>query len=218
MSRRNKQTGPPSLVRSHILERNLEMLGHREEAERAKRSISQRLCDSVTDAAGEPWFAGFHAVLFAGWILCNSQLIPGLRPFDPFPFSFLTFLVSLEAIFLSLAILMTQSRENRQADNRAKLDLQINLLAEREATKILQLLQAICRKQGLAEADDAELQDLLRPTNADRVLDELERQSEEPKASERDRKTEQAEYEDAEEPHKNAAPDADVLRQRNGGS
>ena len=71
---------------------------------------------------------------------------------------------------------MSQSLENRQADDRAKLDLQINLLAEREATKTLELLRAICKKQGMPEANDPELLDLLRPTEADRVLDELEKQ------------------------------------------
>jgi uncharacterized membrane protein len=168
--------GPPSMSRSHILERNLQMLGNREEAKRATRTFSQKVCTDITCAAGEPWFAAFHAIWFGGWIFFNSGWIPGTKPFDPFPFSFLTFVVSLEAIFLSLAILMSQSIENRQADNRAKLDLQINLLAEREATKILELLQALCRKQGMPEAEDEELLDLLRPTSADRVLDELEKQ------------------------------------------
>jgi uncharacterized membrane protein len=169
-------TDKPSMARSHILERNLAMLGSREDEKRATRSRAQRFCDGVTCAAGEPWFMGLHAVWFGSWLLLNSGWIPDIRPFDPFPFSFLTFVVSLEAIFLSLAILMSQSLENRQTDDRAKLDLQINLLAEREATKTLELLRAICRKQGMPEADDPELLDLLRPTEADRVLDDLEKQ------------------------------------------
>lgn len=152
------------------------MLGDREESQRARRTLSQRICDTITCAAGEPWFATAHGVWFGGWTLFNSGWIPGIHPFDPFPFAFLTMIVSLEAIFLSLAILMSQSLENRQNDDRAKLDLQINLLAEREATKILELLRAICKKQGMPEAEDPELLDLLRPTEADHVLDELEKQ------------------------------------------
>jgi uncharacterized membrane protein len=168
--------GAPSLARSQILERNLEMLGRREKTQRLKRSLPQRVCGTITKAAGEPWFMGLHALWFGGWILLNSGVLPRIRPFDPFPFLFLTFSVSLEAIFLSLAILMSQSLETRQADERAKLDLQINLLAEREATKTLQLLRAICIRNGMPEAEDPELLDLLRPTRADHVLEELEQQ------------------------------------------
>ncbi len=100
MRRRDGTSKAPSLERSQILERNLAMLGSREESERARRSIAQRTCDSVTHWAAEPWFAVAHASWFGGWILLNSRWLPGMRPFDPFPFSFLTFVVSLEAIFL----------------------------------------------------------------------------------------------------------------------
>jgi uncharacterized membrane protein len=166
----------PSKPFSHILERNLEILRAREASDRAQRGLAQRFCDSVTCAAGEPWFAMVHALWFGGWICVNSGLL-GPRPvIDPFPFPFLTFVVSLEAIFLSLAILMSQSRETRQADDRAKLDLQINLLAEREATKTLELLRAICIRYEMPEANDPELLDLLRPTQPEGLLDDLEKE------------------------------------------
>ena len=188
MRRRKRGNQRPSLARSQILERNLAHFGYREESKRAERTVSERVCDSVTGAAGEPWFAYLHAAWFTGWLIVNSGWIPGVKAFDPFPFSFLTFVVSLEAIFLSLAILMTQSRENRESDDRAKLDLQINLLAEREATKTLELLRAICKKYGMPEADDTELRDLLTPTDADRVLDELEKQRPDKQAGNGDQK------------------------------
>lgn len=86
----------------------------------------------------------------------NSGLV-GIHPFDPYPYQFLTFVVSLEAIFLSLFILMSQNRATRQTDARSQLDLQINLLAEQEATKMLQMLQSLCKHQGLAVADDPEI-------------------------------------------------------------
>ena len=171
--RETKRLG--KMPRSRILEQNLSILGNRENAQRAKRSFSQRLSHYITEAASEPRFALLHALCFGGWVILNSSSIDGFRPLDPFPFPFLTFILSVEAIFLSLAILMSQNLENRQADERAKLDLQINLLAEREATKILELLRAICRKHGMPEADDPELLDLLRPTRPDHVLDDLEK-------------------------------------------
>ena len=79
------------------------MLGEREEEKRVNRSISQRVSARVTRAAGQPWFAESHVLLFALWTLLNSGWVGRVTPFDPFPFSFLNFVVSLEAILLSLA-------------------------------------------------------------------------------------------------------------------
>ena len=79
-----------------------------------------------------------------------------MKPFDPFPYAFLTLVVSLEAIFLSLFILMSQNRAALHADRRAHLDLQINLLAEHESTKTLELLKALCEHHGLACSQDPE--------------------------------------------------------------
>ena len=76
-------------------------------------------------------------------------MISGIEPFDPFPFGFLTLVVSLEAIFLSVFVLMSQNRMTRQADKRAHLDLQIDLLAEQELTTILHMLRALCAKHGV---------------------------------------------------------------------
>ena len=152
------------------------MLAKREEEKRVNRSFSQRVSAGVTRAAGQPWFAIVHTLFFALWILLNSGWVRRVPPFDPFPFSFLNFMVSIEAIFLSLTILRSQNLESRQADDHAKLDLQINLLAERESTKALELLRAICQKHELPEANDPDLLDLLRPTRPTRVLDDVEKQ------------------------------------------
>ena len=100
--------------------------------------------------------------------------MPGIRPFDPFPYQFLTFVVSLEAIFLSLFILMSQNRANKQADARSHLDLQINLLAEQEATKMLEMLQSLCEYHKLAVARDPEVDLLKSPTKPAELLTELQ--------------------------------------------
>jgi uncharacterized membrane protein len=86
---------------------------------------------------------GLHVLWFGVWVTVNSGMVGGIRPFDPFPFPFLTMTVSLEAIFLALFVLASQHRLSRQADKRSHLDLQIDLLAEREMTAVLQLLQDI---------------------------------------------------------------------------
>lgn len=110
------------------------------------------------------------------WIAWNCAPITGIPRFDPFPFPALTTIVSLESIFLSLFILASQNRATRRADERAHLDLQVNLLAEREATKMLQLLRALCIHQGLDEDSDAELTQLLQQTEPATIARELERQ------------------------------------------
>ena len=103
----------------------------------------------MTAAAGSPLFIVGHAIWFSGWIAIN---VTSGRPFDPYPFRFLTLVVSLEAIILSAAVLMTQNRMQRQADKRAHLDLQVNLLAEQELTTMLKMLTAICQRVGVTVA------------------------------------------------------------------
>ena len=145
-----------------------------EEEALSARSLGERLGDAIARHAGRIWFISAHAVWFGLWIAVNTGLLP-VRPFDPFPFQFLTFVVSLEAIFLSLFILMSQNRAQRQADARAHLDLQINLLAEQETTKMLQLLRSLCIHHGLADADDPELQYLQSRTEPRELLNDLKK-------------------------------------------
>jgi uncharacterized membrane protein len=137
------------------------------------RSMGERMGDAIARQAGRLWFISAHAIWFGGWILLNSGLVSGIRAFDPYPYQFLTFVVSLEAIFLSLFILMSQSRGNRQADSRSHLGLQINLLAEQESTKMLQMLQKLCEYHDLSIANDPELELLKSPTEPEALVKEL---------------------------------------------
>ena|SRR5438067_6712776 len=139
----------------------------------AARSIGERLGDLIARQAGRLWFIVAHLIWFAVWVLFNAGLIPSLGAFDRYPYQFLNFVVSLEAIFLSLFILMSQNRANKQADARTHLDLQINLLAEQEATKMLQMLQKLCEHHKLIIAKDPELGRLMNPTEPEVVLKEL---------------------------------------------
>ena len=101
----------------------------------ARRTAGERIGDAIAGHAGRLWFVVAHAVWFAVWIALSGGKIPGVRAIDPFPYSFLTFMLAIESIFLSLFILMSQNRANKQADSRSHLDLQINLLAEQEANR-----------------------------------------------------------------------------------
>jgi uncharacterized membrane protein len=124
------------------IEENVEAIKAWEQATLEKRSHVEQLSDWIanTIASGPSILA--HVLWFGAWIALNSGLSSHLV-FDPFPFPFLTMVVSLEAIFLSLFVLASQNRLSRQADKRSHLDLQVNLLAEREMTAVLQLLQDI---------------------------------------------------------------------------
>ena len=107
-----------------------------------------------------------HVLWFAVWLSVNMGLLPRVQPFDPFPFPFLTLIVSLEAIFLTLFVLESQNHLGRQADKRGHLDLQIDLLAERESTAVLQLLQDIANHLRVkTTATPEQLRDLMRRTD-----------------------------------------------------
>ena len=157
-------------------DRNIRAVSELEQRALDSRSAAERFSDAVVRHAGQVRFVVAHAAWFAVWIVWNSPLAPITPKFDPFPFPALTTVVSLEAIFLSLFILMSENRSTRRADERAHLDLQVNLLAEHESTKTLELVQAICAHLGLPQAADPEVAELLERTEPGRLAREIERQ------------------------------------------
>jgi uncharacterized membrane protein len=140
-----------------------------------RRSRAERLGDLIATQAGRMWFIVLHTLWFLLWIGLNTGWGPRALGFDPFPFSLLTMIVSLESIFLSLFILMSQNRSARQTDQRSHLDLQINLLSEHENTKMLKMLQALCSHHGLVAGADPEIGELAARTKPQEVLQELEK-------------------------------------------
>jgi len=139
-----------------------------------QRSPQDKVADGITAFSGHMVFVYVSIVWFAAWILLNSGLLP-IRPFDPYPYGLLTMIVSLEAIFLSTFILISQNRMNEQAEHRADLDLHIDLLTEYELTRVLQMLDAIQGKLGIENAEDTELAELEMETKPQDVLAEIER-------------------------------------------
>ena len=117
------------------------------------RSLSARCATGLIRFAGTTAFAAVHLVWFVVWLVVNIGVVPGVRPFDPYPFNFLTLVVSLEAIFLSIWILIGQNEMERLADRRAHLDLQINMLAEQESTAAIRMLQRISERLGIPTDD-----------------------------------------------------------------
>lgn len=140
-----KRESISSQQRDPIAEKNIEAIARLEKKAVLNHSLGERIASDVTRWAGSMLFIVVHVVWFTLWAAANFGWVPGVAPWDPFPFSFLTLVVSLEAIFLSLLVLMTQNRLTRDADKRAQLDLQINMLAEQESTVTLRLLEKICQ-------------------------------------------------------------------------
>src|SRR4029453_4537390 len=133
-----------SIAHHHVesaMEENVRAIKAWEYRARNARRRAEALSDWITAKAASGPVLVIHVIWFAAWIAVNAGAIRGIAPFDPFPFPFLTMAVSLEAIFLALFVLASQNRLARQADKRSHLDLQIDLLAEREMTAVLQLLQ-----------------------------------------------------------------------------
>jgi uncharacterized membrane protein len=137
------------------------------------RTAQERISDAITDFSGRMAFLYVHAVWFAVWIVVNLGLT-GFKPFDPYPFGLLTMVVSLEAIFLATFVLISQNRTAAEADHRADLDLQINLLTEHEITRVIRMLDAIGRKLEVDVELDEELLQLERNVEPQQVMQEMD--------------------------------------------
>jgi uncharacterized membrane protein len=167
------KTRHPHLAK--VIDRNIETLIEVQRQLSASRNIQDKIADRITAFSGSTLFLYFHIGWFGAWLLINLGLTP-VAAFDPYPFGLLTMIVSLEAIFLSTFVLISQNRSTEVADKRADLDLQVNLLGEYEITKILKLVDAIADHLGLDAGADKELDELKMEIRPDEVLKEMERQ------------------------------------------
>jgi uncharacterized membrane protein len=164
---------PPSPAGlASVLERNIRALEERRRREDSEASREERLAELITRFTGSMWFVYLHVVVVAVWIVINAGLAPGVPRFDP-TFVIMATWASVEAIFLSTFVLISQNRSASIAARRADLDLQISLLAEHEVTRLLTLVSAVAAKLGVAEADNPELDELKRDVAPEAVLDEL---------------------------------------------
>jgi len=164
-----KETKVPNVARS-----NIQAIMHVEHDFLQQRSFGDRLSDIISGLAGSIGFIIVHVVILGAWILINVGAILGLPVFDRFPFGLLSLVVGIEAIFLSTFVLMSQNRQNHQADHWAHLDLQIGLLAEQETAKILHLVKAICSELGLEkQIQDRELAEMIGKKSVGELAEKL---------------------------------------------
>ncbi|MFL5489489.1 MAG: DUF1003 domain-containing protein [Gemmatimonadaceae bacterium] len=141
----------------------------------SNRSRMEVLADRMIGFASSTPFLAVHAIIFIAWIYWNLPF-SGLPKFDVYPYGMLTTIVSLEAIFLSIFVLMTQSRESRIGELREELTLQVNLRMEEEITKTLHLVAGLYARLGLPLAEDPELRAMLEPLDPKRMENDLAEQ------------------------------------------
>lgn len=140
----------------------------------AQRSVPEKIADWLTARFGTTGFLLINVVWFSIWIVLNTRIIPGIEPFDPFPFGFLTMVVSLEAIVLAIIVLISQNREARIAALREEVDVYINFRTEQELTKLLEMVAQLMEKQGIPVGNDPALQGMLKEVNAEEIEQKLE--------------------------------------------
>lgn len=136
---------------------NIEAILRMENTSLRSRRFADRLADTIAGFTGTIWFVVLHLVWFGLWVVINTGVLRLVRPFDPYPFQLLAMIVSLEAVLLSTFVLIKQNRMGYLSDRRAHLDLQINLLAEREITKVLQMAEQIAERLHVRPDAAAEL-------------------------------------------------------------
>ena len=162
---------PPGL--SPVLERNIRALQERRRREEAEATAEERVAEAITRFTGSMRFVYLHLALFGFWIVANLGWLPGVPRWDP-SFVVLAMIASVEAIFLSTFVLISQNRMAAAADKRADLDLQVGLLAEHEVTKLVTLVSGIADKMGVRAVAEAELGEITQDVAPEAVLDEIE--------------------------------------------
>lgn len=172
---------PPHSAADALMRENVESMRRVDETALAKRSRADRMASFIANFCGSLPFVWLHAAAFSLWLGFNSW--PGIDHVDPYPFTLLTLIVSLEAIFLSSFILISQNYELRISDRRNQLDLQINLLTEQENTKMLQLLERIAKKVGVDTGNDRDIHMLKEATDPEKLIAQIDQaQQSEPAA------------------------------------
>ena len=154
---------------------NIEAISRLEHEALDRRTVTERVSDSIVKLVGSIQFLLLQVVLVAAWTTINLNLVAGLKPFDPFPFGILALVVSSESVCLTIFVLISQNRMARQAEKRSHLDLQVSMLAEQELTTALQMLQKLCRHLGVdVKSATQEVQGFSKNTDVHQLANELD--------------------------------------------
>jgi uncharacterized membrane protein len=155
-----------------VIDRNIAALIKRRQVKRTETSVQDRVADAVTGLAGSMKFVYLHVVIYGAWIVINLGWIGPVPKFDP-TFVVLAMVASVEAIFVSTFVMISQNRLVKVADERADLDLQVSLLAEHEITRLLSLVTEIAERLDLPGARNPEFEELLKDIAPEQVIDRI---------------------------------------------
>ena len=143
---------------------------------KARRSLPEKIADWMTANFGNTKFLFVNVLFFSIWLIINIGVIELIEPFDPYPFGLLTTIVSLEAIILSIFVLISQNRAAKIDDLREEIDLQVDIITESELTKLIKLTILLLQKNGIDVSNDEELKEMLKPFNENKIEKSLEKQ------------------------------------------
>ena len=164
----------PSPALSPTAKKNVETIAKVEQQLVGRRTRMDRIGDAIARFFGTLRFVIAHAVFIAVWFVLNLGLVPGVQPFDPYPFPFLGLIVGIEFIFLTTFVLMNQNLQSRREAQWAHLNLQLEMLAEHEVTKNMQMLHLICKHLGLGgPIGDHEVKELAQATPVTTLVEEI---------------------------------------------
>jgi uncharacterized membrane protein len=161
---------------SGVLAENIEALLEDRRRFEGRKTWHERVADRFTGVSGSILFVYVHVALVAVWLALNLGAF-GTEPFDPPPFDTLSFIVGIEAVLLSTFVLISQNRAEELSDRRADLDIQVNLLSERELTIILDVLQQVARRLDIDTNVDEEVDELTERVSPSVMLDALEQRA-----------------------------------------
>lgn len=161
---------------------NIDKMAQVEDDALRPRSHREAITDAIGDFAGTIYFVTAQLIVSVGWVLVNTGIIPGVNAFDPFPFALLSSTTSLEAVLLTAFVLIKQNRMSTVADRRDHLDLQVNLLTERETTRIIQMLDRVSTHMGIEQHHDADSREMGQHIAVEHLVDELDRRMTDPKS------------------------------------
>jgi uncharacterized membrane protein len=154
---------------------NIDAIAKLEHDALTRRTFTERISDVIMKVVGNMGFLLVQLVLISGLSLINLHAITGLKAFDPFPFGVLALVVSSESVFLTIFVLISQSRMARQSERRSHLDLQVGMLSEQELTTILEMLQKLCQHLGVnVDSSKQEVQAFSKTTDVHKLASELE--------------------------------------------
>ena len=142
----------------------------------SRHSSWEKAADWMTAHFGTTNFLLINVAFFLFWLFINTGNFPFIKPFDPYPFILLTTTVSLEAIILSIFVLISQNRAGKIDDLREEIDLQVDIITESELTKLMKLLVLLLQKNGIDISKDRELEEMLKPINENKIEKSLEKQ------------------------------------------